>query len=73
MIKRIIFNLFKIKSIMTICVMIVFVVLSLNGTMPIELTASIITAVTTYYFTKEPSEPILEPESTKDQNTHVSN
>ncbi len=73
MFKRIIFNLFKIKSMMTICVMIVFAVLALNGKMPIEVTASIITAVTTYYFTKESSDSIAEPENTKDQTSSAGN
>lgn len=46
-------GLIKIKSLMTIGIMIVFIVLSLTNKMPIELTASIITAVITYYFTKK--------------------
>jgi hypothetical protein len=46
-------GLIKIKSVMTIGIMIVFVILALTNRMPIELTASIITAVITYYFTKK--------------------
>lgn len=49
-------NLLKIKSIMTIAVMIVFVVLSLQGRMSEELTAAVITAVITYYFNKNKEE-----------------
>lgn len=45
-------NLFKIKSLMTIAVMVVFVVLALTHNMSEELVASVITAVITYYFTK---------------------
>ena len=51
--KQAIINLLKVKSLMTICVMIVFTVLSLNAKMPNELIASVITAVITYYFTKK--------------------
>ena len=49
-------NLFKVKSLMTIAVMIVFVVLSLNDKIDPALTASVITAVITYYFTKTEKE-----------------
>lgn len=49
---KILENLFKIKSLMTIAVMIVFVILALNHSMSDELIASVITAVITYYFTK---------------------
>lgn len=45
-------NLFKVKSLMTIAVMIVFVTLSLQEKIDSALTASVITAVITYYFTK---------------------
>ncbi len=45
-------NLLKVKSLMTIAVMVVFVVLSLNDKIDPALTASVITAVITYYFTK---------------------
>lgn len=48
-----IINLLKIKSLMTLAVIIVFVVLALKGTMSEELVASVITAVITYYFTKK--------------------
>ena len=46
-------NLLKVKSLMTIAVMIVFVVLSLQEKLEPTLTASVITAVITYYFTKK--------------------
>ena len=45
--------LLKVKSLMTISVMTVFVYLSLTGQMSSELTSSVITAVITYYFTKK--------------------
>lgn len=51
--KEAIVSLLKVKSLMTIAVMIVFVVLSLKGKIDEALTASVITAVITYYFTKE--------------------
>lgn len=46
-------NLFKVKSLMTIAIMIVFVDLALTHYMSDELVASVITAVITYYFTKK--------------------
>ena len=46
-------KLLKVKSLMTIAIMIVFVVLALSGKMSDELVASVITAVITYYFTKK--------------------
>lgn len=49
-------NLLKVKSLMTIAVMVVFVVLSLKGKLEPTLTASVITAVITYYFTKKDTE-----------------
>lgn len=49
-------NLLKVKSLMTIAVMIVFVILSLKGKLEPTLTASVITSVITYYFTKKDSE-----------------
>lgn len=45
-------NLLKVKSLMTIAVMVVFVVLALSNKIDEALTASVITAVITYYFTK---------------------
>jgi hypothetical protein len=45
-------NLLKVKSLITIATIIVFVVLALGGKMSDELIASVITAVITYYFTK---------------------
>lgn len=50
--KQAFINLFKVKSLMTIAVMLVFVILALKGNMSDELIASVITAVITYYFTK---------------------
>ena len=54
--KEALISLLKVKSLMTIAVMIVFVVLSLMGKVDESLTASVITAVITYYFTKKDSE-----------------
>lgn len=54
--KKALTNLLKVKSLMTISVMIVFVVLALQGSMSDELIASVITAITTYYFTKKEGE-----------------
>lgn len=51
--KKAFVNLLKIKSLMTMAVMVVFVYLSLTNKMSEELTASVITAIITYYFTKE--------------------
>lgn len=45
-------NLLKVKSLMTIAVMVVFIVLALKMQLDEALTASVITAVITYYFTK---------------------
>ena len=50
--KKALINLLKVKSLMTIAVMIVFVVLALSNKIDEALTASVITAVITYYFTK---------------------
>lgn len=50
--KNALIGLLKVKSLMTIAVMIVFVTLALSGKMSDELVASVITAVITYYFTK---------------------
>ena len=54
--KEALINLLKVKSLMTIAVMIVFVVLALSNKIDEALTASVITAVITYYFTKKESE-----------------
>lgn len=51
--KQALINLLKVKSLMTIAVMVVFVTLSLKGKVDESLTASVITAVITYYFTKK--------------------
>ena len=45
--------LLKVKSLMTICVMGVFVYLSCTKQLDTAVTSSVITAVITYYFTKE--------------------
>ena len=47
-----IINLLKVKSLMTIAVMVVFVILAITLQLDEALTASVITAVITYYFTK---------------------
>ena len=58
--KNALIKLLKVKSIITLSVTLVFVVLSLTKQIPSELTASVITAVMTYYFTKR--------EDTKNEN-----
>lgn len=55
---KIITNLLKIKSIWSLACITVFVILSLNGVMPIEVTCSIISSVVTYYFTKKKDEDV---------------
>lgn len=51
--REIIANLLKVKSIMTLAVMVVFVILSLEEKLDPAVTTSVITAVITYYFTKQ--------------------
>lgn len=51
--KEALIKLLKVKSLMTVAVLIVFVVLALKGILDEALTASVITAVITYYFTKD--------------------
>lgn len=51
--KNALIGLLKVKSLMTIAVMVVFVILALTNKMSDELVASVITAVITYYFTKK--------------------
>ena len=63
--KEAITNLLKVKSIMTLAVMTVFVILSLQGKLEPTLTASVITSVITYYFTKK------ETETEKGDDTNV--
>ena len=46
-------ELLKVKSLMTIIVMIVFAHLSLTNQVSSELTSSVITAVITYYFSRK--------------------
>ena len=52
-VKNAITNLLKVKSLMTLAVMIVFVILSLNEKLDPAVTTSVISAVITYYFTKQ--------------------
>lgn len=59
--KNAVTNLLKVKSLMTIAVMIVFVILSLEEKLEPSLTASVITAVITYYFTKREENEDNEP------------
>lgn len=54
--KNAIINLLKVKSLMTICVMIVFMILSLTNKLDPAVISSVITAVITYYFTKKEKE-----------------
>lgn len=49
-------NLLKVKSLMTIAVMAVFVTLALKGELDAALIASVITSVVTFYFTKKDGE-----------------
>ena len=68
--KEALINLLKVKSLMTIAVMIVFVVSALSNKIDEALTASVITAVITYYFTKNEvnSESLItEKESEKNE------
>ena len=59
--KKAITNLLKVKSLMTIAVMVVFVTLSLKEKLEPTLTASVITSVITYYFTKRKEDDDDEP------------
>ena len=61
--KEALIKLLKVKSLMTIAVMIVFVVLSLSNKIDESLTASDITAVITYYFAKKDDEKNIEKEN----------
>ena len=54
--KNAIINLLKVKSLMTICVMIVFMILSLTNKLDPAVISSVITAVITYYFNKKEKE-----------------
>ena len=54
--KQALINLLKVKSLMTICVMVVFTILALKSKIPNELISSVITAIITYYFTKKDGE-----------------
>lgn len=46
-------ELLKVKSLITLIVFIVFAILSLNGTLDQAMVMTVITAVATYYFTKQ--------------------
>lgn len=66
--KEALINLLKVKSLMTIAVMVVFVILALSNKVNESLTASVITAVITYYFAKKDTSNeslITEKESEK--------
>jgi len=52
--KQAIINLLKVKSLMTICVMLVFTILALKSKIPNELITSVISSIITYYFVKRP-------------------
>lgn len=54
--KKAITNLLKVKSLMTIAVMTVFVILSLKEKLEPTLTASVISSIITYYFSKNHNE-----------------
>lgn len=53
--KQALINLLKVKSLMTICVMVVFTIMALNSKIPNELVSSVISCIITYYFTKNES------------------
>lgn len=52
--KQALINLLKVKSLMTICVMLVFTILALKSKIPNELITSVISSIITYYFVKRP-------------------
>ena len=54
--KQAIINLLKIKSLMTIIVMVVFAILALTNRLDPALIASVISAVITFYFAKNKKE-----------------
>lgn len=51
--KEALIGLLKVKSLITLAVMAVFTILALKGGLDKAVVASIITAITTYYFTKK--------------------
>ena len=59
-------NLFKVKTIITIMVLGALTVAFLKGVVPVELYASIATAIITYYFTR--SEKVDEAEGEEYHN-----
>ena len=54
--KEALIKLLKVKSLITIAVIAVFCYLAVIDRIPSELTASVITAIITYYFTKKEDE-----------------
>lgn len=46
-------NLFKVKTIITLAITLVFILLALKGELPIETTTMVIGMVFTYYFNKD--------------------
>jgi hypothetical protein len=50
--KQALINLLKVKSLMTLAVMGVFIVLALKGKLEAETIAFVISSIITYYFTK---------------------
>lgn len=58
--KKALINLFKVKSLITLAIIIVFCVLALRGDLPIETTTMVIGMVITYYFNKKDTNKDLE-------------
>ena len=50
---NVLINLLKLKTIITLAVLILFIILALKEKLPIETTTMIIGIVFTYYFTKD--------------------
>lgn len=50
---NVLINLLKLKTIITLAVLILFIILALKEELPIETTTMIIGIVFTYYFTKD--------------------
>lgn len=46
-------NLFKVKTILSLCVIITTCILTFNGTVSVEAFMAIASAIITYYFTKK--------------------
>lgn len=49
-------NLFKVKTILSLCVIITTCILTFNGTVSVEAFMAIASAIITYYFTKKEKE-----------------